>query len=67
MLNFDFLEMGLGIASPPHFVYDFPRKNFLCYKLLADQISLSDCLYFLRYWVTCVLQVLVNQVGRHKF
>ena len=23
MLNFDFLEKGLKIASPPHFVYDF--------------------------------------------
>ena len=27
MLNFDFLEKGLGIVSPPHFVYDFPKKN----------------------------------------
>ena len=23
MLNFDFLEMGLGVFSPPHFVYGF--------------------------------------------
>ena len=29
MLNFDFLERGLGIASPSHFVYDFLRKMFL--------------------------------------
>ena len=31
MLNFDFLEKekSLGIVSPPHFVYDFSRKNFL--------------------------------------
>ena len=28
MLNFDFLEKGLGIVSPPHFVYDFSRKMF---------------------------------------
>ena len=28
MLNFDFLEKGQGIASPPHFVYDFSRKMF---------------------------------------
>ena len=27
MLNFDFLEKGLGIVSPPHFVYDFFKKN----------------------------------------
>ena len=30
MLNFDFLEEGLGIVSPPHFVYDdISRKVFL--------------------------------------
>ena len=29
MLNFDFLEQGLGIVSPPYFVYDFSRKTFL--------------------------------------
>ena len=28
MLNFDFLEKDLGIASPPHFVYDFSKKIF---------------------------------------
>ena len=30
MFNFDFLEKGLGIVSPPHYI------------LLTDQISLSD-------------------------
>ena len=29
VLNFDFLKEGLGIVSPPHFVYDFSRKIFL--------------------------------------
>ena len=29
MLNFDFLEKGLGIVSPPHFLYDFSRKNLM--------------------------------------
>ena len=29
MLNFDFLEKGLGKVSPPHFVYDFSTKIFL--------------------------------------
>ena len=29
MLNFDFLDKGLGIASPAHFVYDFSTKMFL--------------------------------------
>ena len=26
MINFDFLEKGVGIVSPPHFVYDL-KKN----------------------------------------
>ena len=29
MFNFNFLEKGLGIVSPPHFVFDFSRKMFL--------------------------------------
>ena len=29
MLNFDFLEKGLVIVSPQHFVYDFTRKIFV--------------------------------------
>ena len=59
MLNFDFLEKGLGIVSPAHFVYE---KYFLCYILLIDQISFPDCFNFLSYWATCALQLLVNQV-----
>ena len=62
MLNFNFLKKGLGIVSPPHFVYDFQEKCFSSFTLLTDQISLPDCLYFLRYWSICVLQLLVNQV-----
>ena len=27
MLNFDFLEKGVGIVSPPLFVYDLFKKN----------------------------------------
>ena len=29
MLNFDFLDKGLEILSPAHFVYDFLAKMFL--------------------------------------
>ena len=29
VLNFNFSEKGLGLVSPPHFVYDFSRKMFL--------------------------------------
>ena len=50
MLNNDFLEKGLEIVSP-QFMYDFSTKMFLCCILLTDQISLPDCIYFLRYWV----------------
>ena len=32
MLNFEFLDKGLGIASPTHFVYDFSAKIFLMLK-----------------------------------
>ena len=42
-LSFDFLEKGLGIVSPPHFVHDFSWKMFLT---LYDQLSLSACFYF---------------------
>ena len=61
MLDFGFLEKGLSIVSPPHFVYIiFWEKCFSCYILLTDQISLPNCLYFLRYWSMCVLQLFVN-------
>ena len=49
MLNFGFLDKGLGIVSLAHFVYDFQQKDFSCYTLLTDQISLPGCPYFLRY------------------
>ena len=62
MLNFDFLDKGLGIVSPAHFAYDFQQKCSSCYILLTDQISLPGCLYFLRYWAICVFQLFVNQV-----
>ena len=29
MLNFDFLDKGLGINSPAHFVYDFSAEMML--------------------------------------
>ena len=40
MLHFDFLDKGLGIVSPAHFVYGFSIKISLCYILLTDQISI---------------------------
>ena len=60
MLNFNFSEKDLGLVSPPHFVYDIQQKCFSCYIILTDQISLSDWLYFSRYWAKCKLQLFVN-------
>ena len=41
MLNFNFLGKGLGIVSPPRFVYDFSKKKcFSCFLLLNDQYCL---------------------------
>ena len=61
MLNFNFSEKGLGPDSPSYFVYDFSRKMLPMLHLLTDPISLSDSLYFSRYWTTCVLELFVNQ------
>ena len=43
MLNFDFLEKGLLIVYPSHFVNEFSRKLFLMLYLSTDKISLPDC------------------------
>ena len=40
----------------------FQQKCSSCCALLTYQISLSGCLYFLKYWAMCVLQLFVNQV-----
>ena len=66
MLNFYFLDKGLRIVSRAHFVYDFSTKMFLVLFLLTDQISLPGCLYFMRYWAICVLQLIINQVATPK-
>ena len=62
MLNFDFLDKGMGIVPPSYFEHDFSKKCSSCYILLTDQVSLSGYLYVLRYSKICVLQLLVNQV-----
>ena len=47
-------QKGLELVSLSHFLHNFWRK-ISCYILLPDQISLSGCVYFVRYWVICVL------------
>ena len=61
MLNFRFLGKGLGLVSVSHFANDFQEKWFSCCILLTDQISLSDCLFFLKYWAICVLRLFLKQ------
>ena len=63
MLNFEFLEKGLGIVSPPPLCINFQEKCFSCFNLLTDQISQSDCFWILQHWVTCVLQLFLAILG----
>ena len=49
MLNFVFLDKGLGTISPAHFVYDFSTKIFLMLYSIDDQIALSGSFYILRH------------------
>ena len=59
-LNLNFfkkIKRGLELVS-----HDFGEKDFSCYILLIDQISLSGCLYFVGYWEICVLRFLIKQV-----
>ena len=52
MLNFDFLEKGLGIVSPLYFVYDFSRKRFL----LLHSINWLN----FTVWLPFLLEILGN-------
>ena len=61
MLNFNFSEKSVRLFSPSDLRIVFQKKCFSCYIILTDQISLSDCLNFLRYWEIFVLQLFVNQ------
>ena len=61
MLIFNFFKKSVGIVLHHILCMIFKEKCFSCYNLVTDQISLFDCLYYLRYWVICVLQ-LVSQI-----
>ena len=41
----------------------FEEKYSSYYILLPDQVSLSGCRYFVRYWAICVLKLFLNQVA----
>ena len=56
------IKIGLGLASLPYFLHYLWRKIFIfiqqylsIYLLLTDQISLSGCLSFVRYWAIHLL------------
>ena len=57
MLNFDFSEKGLGLASPPRFVYDFSKKMFL----MLHSINWRDFIVWLPLLVE-ILPLFVNQI-----
>ena len=61
MLNLNFAEMDLGLVLDHILCMIFQENCFSCHMLLTDQIPLSDCLYLLKYWAICVLQLFVNQ------
>ena len=45
-----------------HHILSMKQNCFLCYIILADKISLSNCLSFLRQSAIYVLQLLVSQI-----
>ena len=63
MLNLDFLDKGLGIVSPAHFVYDFSTKMFLMLYSINRQnfIVWLPLLFEIMGNMCTVLQLLVNQ------
>ena len=66
MFNINFLEKDLRLVAPPHIVYDFQESYFSFCILFTDQVSLSDCLYFLRYYKIFILQLFVNQAVKSR-
>ena len=48
MLNFNFSEKGLGLASSPYFLYDFSRKMFLMLRSI-------NCLNYLIVFTSRVI------------
>ena len=61
------MERGPKLVLLPHFLYNFVEKYLSRYILLIELVSLSGCLYFVRYWTICLLQLFINQVSRHEF
>ena len=66
MLNLDFLQMGLELASPPYFAYNFSRKVFcILYSINWPNFVVWLPLHF-RYWGICVLQLFISKALTSK-
>ena len=61
MLNFNFSEKVLALASPLHFVYDFSRKMLLMLHSINSPNFIVSLPLLLEIWVICVLQLFFNQ------
>ena len=64
-------EIPVLRSKKPYLCMIFQEKHF-CHILLNDQISLSGCLNFLRYWALCVLYLssifdVINFEINHSF
>ena len=65
MLNFGFLDKGLGVVSPTHFVYDFSTKMFLMlYSINWPNFIVFSSWYIAQY-VFC--NYLLTRLWRHGF
>ena len=60
--QFWFYGKESGKSYPTTFCVWFFTKSISCYIRLTSLISFPDCLYLLRHWAICVLQLFVNQV-----
>ena len=67
ILNFDFLEKGLWLVFQHILFMIFQEKCCSCYNLLTDQISWSDCLYFLDIRQYVYDNYLLTTLQHYKF
>ena len=63
ILNKAFLKKKLRSRTSSFLIFCmiYVEKYFSRYILLTDQIPLTGYLYFFRYWIICVLQLLAVQ------
>ena len=53
---------GLELVSLPHFPHNFWTKIFLLLYSINGSNFIVCCLYFVRYWAICVLQLFFKPV-----